>query len=144
MPQKDKGNILGKWLLFWLAPAIPFKYMLFMFYVRLCKMSYSLQIFSLRKAMIITGSKEEINNINEAKNLYLAFSETTNKELKLSGFFAENKEQFAKEFAAVPGTKYICMSMAELRENIIKNYMSRRFYAYQLDQLSKNGRYYLH
>ena len=145
MTQKNKGNFAGKWLLFFLAPSIPFKHVLFKFYIWVCKVSFNLQVSSLRRALTITGAYADVKNINDPNNLYFVISETSNKEIKLSGFYAETKEQFDKEYAAVPGVeKYVCTSLAKLREDVIKNFTARRFHAYKYEQLAKNGGQYIH
>jgi hypothetical protein len=139
-----KNTSAGKWLLFWLAPSIPIKHLLFRFNIWMSGMAYWFQLRALKRAMKIIDSKEDMQNINQLLFLHLAISETQNKELKLSGFYAETPEQYQKEHDAVPGIKLIVMSLAALKENIIKNYMERRFYQYRADILARNGGHYVH
>ena len=141
---KDNKKTSIPWLLFVLAPWIPIQHLLFKYHVWVCNRALKKQITHLRKAMTIVGAKQDLEQINQPFNLYLAISEASNKELKLSGFFAETPEQYKQEFAAVPGNIFIIMSMHELRIKIVENFMMRRFQAYKAKTLAKNGGYYVH
>lgn len=140
MPKNTRAS---KWLLFWLAPSIPFRHAKYKLLIWISNLAYRIQTRSLSVCMKMIGAVDDLKTINQPQQLFLAISEA-NKELKLSGFYAETPEQYKKEHDAVPGDKLIVLSMAELRENIIKNFMERRFYNYQADVLAKNGGHYVH
>jgi len=141
MPKNSK---LSMWILFWLAPGIPLKHAWFQFHLWLSKIGYKLQISALSKAMSITKNTDDLIAINQPNFLFLAISETNNKELKLSGFYAQTEEDYKREYEAVPGEKLIIMSMTEIKDQITKNFMERRFYQYHGDILAKNGGHYVH
>jgi hypothetical protein len=141
---KKPNTFASLWLIFWIAPWIPIKHLLFKINIWLCNRAHSAQIKHLRRAMTLIKAKQDLENINQAFNLYLVISETSNKELKLSGFFAETPEQYNQELAAVPGEKFVAMSMHELRIKILENFMMRRFQNYRAKELAKNGGYYVH
>ena len=142
--EKKSNTFASLWLLFWIAPWIPLKHVLFKFNIWLCNHAHKMQIIYLRRAMTIIKAKQDLEEINAPYNLYLAISETANKELKLSGFFAKTPDEYKIELDAVPGTKFIIMSLAELRIKVVENFMMRRFQVYRAEELAKNGGYYVH
>jgi hypothetical protein len=141
---QPKDNKMGKWLLFWLAPTIPIRHAIYNFYMWMCGRAYRVQVGFLKKALKLIGSQEELNNVNAPNFLFLAISETGKGDLKLSGFYAETEDAYKKEFLKVPGNKLIVISLASLRNNVIDNFMERKFYDFRAELIARNGGHYIH
>jgi hypothetical protein len=132
------NKIIACWLLLVIRPRLFFKLKLVELQLWLSRLAHSYQIKLLTSIMKSMDKKADFQKINEHKYLYFVVS-AIGSDLKMSGFYAETPEQYKLEQKNIPGNILFCMSMAEMRIQIITNYIKRNFQTYKADVMAKNG-----